>query len=284
MALLKRMGLFGSDLRGVEITRATTVEDLTRAYRLVHDVYVAQGYIHPDETGIRIRPYEALPNTATFIAKAGKEVVGVTTVVVDSPEFGLPTENAFKAEVNSLRSGDRTICEGTNWLVADSYRNSPVITELMRCSFAHALAMGYTDYLGTVSPGHGKFYKLLGFEQLGDVRSYSRDIEDPVVLVRLDIKVFRERIDEIEAGGEGVDSFIKSYYVENNPYHRYVSTWQILSDRLFSDATLLHVLFVRESSFLRRCGPRELKVIGERWGKQVLKCVVAGEGTAVASK
>ncbi|MCK4625963.1 MAG: hypothetical protein KAV00_11675, partial [Phycisphaerae bacterium] len=64
MALLKRTGLFSNDTQGAEIIRATTLEDLIGAYRLTHDMFVQQGYIHPNESGIRVRSFEALPETA----------------------------------------------------------------------------------------------------------------------------------------------------------------------------------------------------------------------------
>lgn len=270
LALLRRAGLYSNDTRGAEITRATSPEDLAKAYRLVHDVYVRQGYIHGDPTGMRVRPFEALPDTATFVAKAADEVVGVTTVVTDSQDFGLPLEKAFKAEVNAIRGQGRKLCEATNWLVAESHRGSAVMSELMRCSFAHALATQCTDYVGAVSPGHGKFFQLLGFEQPGDARSYSNDIDDPVVLIRLDIVAFRRQMANVVAGRHDVQSFIKDYYVESNPYHRLVGMWQAESDRLFANPSLLSALFVDESQFLASCGPEVLYLIEQRWGEQML--------------
>ncbi|MDY7009771.1 MAG: GNAT family N-acetyltransferase [Planctomycetota bacterium] len=269
MDLLKRAGLFENNTHGAKIFRATTLDDLIEAYRLTHDVFVRQGYILPDETGIRVRPFEALPDTATFIAKAGEEVVGVTSVVIDNPELGLPTDKAFKAEVGLLRRRGRKICEGTNWLVADSHRNSAVMTELMRCCFAHARAAGCTDFIGAVSPGHAKFYKLLGFEQVGDVRSYSEEIEDPVVVVRFDLSALSKVLEDIMDGQDETELFLKRYYVDDNPYMRYVRTWQILSDRFFVDPRLLVELFVYRSGLLERCGWSELEAIRLQWGDKL---------------
>ncbi|MFP4354960.1 MAG: N-acyl amino acid synthase FeeM domain-containing protein [Phycisphaerae bacterium] len=277
MSLLKRAGLFSNDTQGARIFRAVTVEDLLGAYGLTHDVFVRQGYIHPDPTGVRLRAYEALPQTATFVAADGEDIVGVTSVVVDTPQLGLPTDHAFGAEVDSIRGPNRRICEGTNWLVCDSHRNSAVLTELMRCSFAHAVEAGCTDFLGTVSPGHAKFYELLGFEILGSQRSYSEEIYDPVVLVRLDLTGLDARFLYVEAGFGDVESFLKHYYIEDNPYHRQVAAWQIQSDRLFADRTLLSVLFVRESDLLPRCSAEELDAIGQHW-KQVPLCEVYQPG------
>lgn len=283
MALLKRAGLFSNDTQGAEITRATTLADFVQAYRMVHDIFVRQGYIHPNKSGIRARSFEALPETATFIAKVGDEVVGVTSVIVDNSDLGLPSDESFKVELDKLRAQGRKICEGTNWLVTDSHHNSAVMTELMRCCFAHALKIGCTDFIGTVSPGHAKFYGLLGFEQVSDVRSYSGEIKDPVVVVRLDISGLDKRFRNVLKANDDVESFLKSYYIDDNPYHRYVSTWQIMSDRFFSDPMRLTELFVHGSGLLERCSRSELEAIRRQWGNELFAEVMAHLPAAVAS-
>jgi len=269
MLLLKRAGLFSNDTHGATVTRATSLEDLASAYRLVHDVFVERGYIAPDDSGLRVRVFEALPETATFVAKAGAAVVGVTSMVIDSPDLGLPSDKAFKAEIDSLRAEGRKVCEGTNWAVAESHRHSAVMSEMMRAAFAHAVAQRCTDFIGAVSPGHAGFYGLLGFEQLGQVRSYSSEIHDPVVMVRLDLTGLAERFRSADNGGIESERFLKSYYLEENPYGRYVAAWQILSDRFFADPAGLRELFVQRSSLPRHCEPGDLRAIQNRWGPRI---------------
>lgn len=276
MILLKRAGLFSNDTQGAKITRATGLEDLTAAYRLVHDVFVQRGYIARCGDGLRVRVFEALPETATFVAKVEDQVVGVTSVLIDSPDLGLPSDQAFKAEIDEFRTQDRKVCEGTNWLVAESHRHSAVMTELMRCSFAHALAQGCTDFIGAVSPGHAGFYGLLGFETIGTERSYCEDIHDPVVMVRLDLTGLAGRFKDIDRSTNEVERFLKSYYIDKNPYHRFVGTWQILSQRLFQNPDLLGELFVHRSSLPSRCGPTQQRAVESRWGKEVFDRVWKG--------
>jgi len=273
MALLKRAGLFSNDTQASTIVRATTVEDLLEAYKLTHNVFVEQGYIHADVTGIRIRTFEALAETATFVAKGLTGIVGVTSVAVDSEDMGLPTDKSFKEELDSLRSRGRIICEGTNWLVAPSHRSSAVMSELMRCSFAHAVNIGCTDFVGTVSPGHARFYNLLGFETMGPQRSYSDKIDDQVVLVRLDLLGLGERFKDVKPDDDGVEGFLKKYYITDNPYHRYISTWKILSDRLFGDPDKLREMFVDIGNFLPRCDAKSLEAVASRWGEEMLSNV-----------
>lgn len=271
VALLRKAGLFSNENDGTVISRASTLEDLRAAYRLTHDVFVAQGYIKPDETGLRMRVFEALPDTATFVAKDQDQVVAVTSVVVDSAQLGIPAQKVFGPEVQKLRDQGRVICEGTNWLVADSHRKSTAMTELMRCCFAHARSAGCTDFVGEVSPGHAKFYELLGFETIGSVRSSSPEIDDPVVLVRFDLSALDDLLEEIEDAQDEAQIFLKRYYVDENPYQRFVKFWSIVAERFFQDPILLHELFVVESQLLGRLTDRELSEVESRWGREVFQ-------------
>lgn len=280
MSLLQRAGLFSNDTQGAKVTRATALDDLTSAYRLVHDVFVQQGYITACESGLRVRVFEALPETATFVAKAEGQVVGVTSGIIDSPDLGLPSDKAFKAEIDTLRAQGRKVCEGTNWLVAQSHRHSAVMSELMRCLFAHAVAEKCTDFIGAVSPGHAKFYSLLGFEQVGEQKSYSAEINDPVVLVRIDLTT---RFKDIDHNSNQVDRFLKSYYIDENPYHRFVGGWEVVSRRLFQEPILLHELFVQRTSLLSGCSARQQDAIAKRWGREVFERTVAADLAAAST-
>ena len=281
LALLKRAGMFGN-VDNATIGRANTYDDLAGAYHLVHDMFVFQGILQPNDTRMRIRPWEAQPETATVIAKSQNQVVGVTSVVFDSPDMGLPTDQAFGAEVDVLRSMGRRICEGTNWAIA--HGNTSVMTELMRCSLAHAMARGCDDFLGTVSPGHMAFYKLLGFEQIGSIRSYDPDQYDPVVLVRLNVADFGRRFANVNATDGDDEAFLKSYYLVNNPYHRYVQAWQILTGRFFADATLVRELFVNRGYLPERCTPAQLDGIRRRWGDEIFEQVAGAQSPVVTNR
>ena len=197
LALLRKAGLFGGDAGGAQAVRATSVEDLLTAYRLVHDAFVEKGYIHRQASGLRMRTFEALPTTATFVAKADGKVVGVQSLAMDDPQLGLPSDQAFQADLDALRGKGRVLCEATNEAVDPDWRRTSVPTELMRCCFAHALAKGCTDLITTVSPGHVRFYELLGFEQVSEVRSYSAKIEDPVAVVRFDLSALGQVLQDI---------------------------------------------------------------------------------------
>jgi hypothetical protein len=282
MALLKRAGLFSNDTHGAEIVRGATLDDLSAAYRLVHDVYVERGYIRPSEHGLRVRLFEALPETATFVAKTDDQLVGVATLLMDSADLGLPSNEAFAEEIDALRAQGRTLCEGTNWAVAESHRSSAVMSELMRCWFAHALTEGCTDLLCSVSPGHARFFGLLGFETLAGPRSYSSEVDDPVVLVRLDLTGLAERFQGVETSDNQVERFLKRYYIDENPYHRFIGGWKVAARRLFDDPVLLGELFAHRGRLLDGLTPSQRQALDARWGHEVFTAVEADVTSAPA--
>jgi ribosomal protein S18 acetylase RimI-like enzyme len=282
LAILKRMGLFTSNTKGASILRAVALEDLLGAYRLVHEMFVEEGYMIPRLCGLRVRCYEALPETATFVAKAGEAVVGVQSLVVDTPDLLLPSDSVFHAEIDALRGPYRLVCEATNEAVASDFRRSGVPTELMRCLFAHSLAVGCTDLVTGVSPGHAGFYEFIGFEQIGSVRNYSEELEDPVVLMRWDLDALPARFAKVRSGDADDEAFLKPFCYEGNPYHRQVAQWAVQAENSFHDPELLTALFVRNSDLFARCDEAELDAIRRQWGHQVFEQVAKAATEALS--
>lgn len=262
----RRAGCCLSSASGVRVERATSVEDLEEAYRLVHDAYVVEGYIYPSPSGIRMRVFEALPEMATFVVKHDGHVVAVTSVIPDSRDLGLPSDHSFGPELNRLRRDGGKVCEITNLAVAPEYRNTELFLELTRACLAHACAIGCDDMFIAISPGHARFFEdVLQFDPWGDRRSYSDQIEDIVEGKRLNLRTTKARaarVDEVL----GSDAFLCDCYYYRNPYHRYVRTWQIVAERLFGDPLLLHELFIHRSGLLQQCSVAELSAIFRRWG------------------
>jgi hypothetical protein len=285
LSLLKRTGLF-ADNPNVRVTRAMTVDELCEAYRVVHDIFVTAGYIRPLERGMRVRSFEALPDTATFVALQEDEVVGVQSLVLDSPEMGLPSDESFRPELDAIRGPGRRICEATNEAVVEACRRSPVPTELMRCMFAHALASGCHELITTVSPGHAKFYELLGFQQISPVRSYSQELNDPVVVVRMRLDLLGRRVSDIITRGNADDeAFLKWYYIDVNPYFSYIEGWERESRAAMQDPALLWELFVEGGQVLPWCSQAQRDAVRQVWGEELHQAVLAlADRAPVASR
>jgi hypothetical protein len=269
MALLKRAGLFGADTKGAVVRRAVSDEDLAAAYALVHDAFVEKGYITPQETGLRLRTTEADPQTATFVAEESGRVIGVQGLAVDSDELGLPSDGAFREEIDALRIGGRRVCEATNQAVSVEYRKTAVPTELMRCMFAHALLIGCDELITTVSPGHARFFELLGFQQISPIRSYSKEIDDPVVVMRVNVGDLIERASKAHESQDEGTLYIRTRCLEDNPYRQQVAAWAEAAAKTFADPAALQRLFVTQGHLLETCSAEELAAIQNLWGAEV---------------
>ena len=270
--LLTRSGLFGDDTKGARIERACTVEDLRKAYKLVHDVYLGTGFIEPEPTGMRLRIFEMTPDMATFVAKVDGRVVGVLSVLDDTSELGLPSDSAFKDELDPLRAAGKRLCEITNQAVAPEYRKSAVPTELMRCAVAHLTIEGFDQAIAAVSPSHGSFYDLSGFREIGSERSYSTKLHDPVVALSMDIGQFRRT----PANLNETERFIHHFLGPGNHFVPHVKGWEKAAQKHFLDADLLAQLFVTERNFVAECSRAELEVLQRRWGHELFSKVTGG--------
>jgi ribosomal protein S18 acetylase RimI-like enzyme len=272
LQMLKRSGLFGRNTLGALVERAWQLTEFRDAFKLVHDSFVAAGYIKPTPSGMRIRPYDALPEMATFVAFSEQfdRTIGVLSVLADQTALGLPGDQAFSAEIASLRRAGAKLCEVTNQAVAPGFRKTGVCTELMRAGMAHALAAGCNTAIAIVSPSHAAAYRLLGFQQIGTVRSYSLTANDPVVALWLDIDQFR--IQKIHQ--DPADAFVRDFMATDNPYHRKIATWERQAQSFFSHPRVLRKLFVTEERLLQRCTTSQLLAIHDSWGAQVFSEVL----------
>jgi len=267
MKLLERQGCFQTDSRSVQIHRSVTVSDFIGAYTLVHDCFVEKKYIASQSSGIRMRVYEAMPDTATFVAKAGNEVVGVISVIMDSPDLLLPSDRAFHEEIQPVRRTSRKLCEISNWAISPAYRRTSILTDLFRCFMAHLFAMNCQDAVAAISPSHKAFFALMGFDEvLGSERSYSETTNDPVLLVRLSMNSLFDRFSRISTDDSGDLAALKTYYVDSNPYSCQMEAWDRSAQKAFSDPVFLRQLFVEHSNLLADCTNSALEAIRRRWG------------------
>lgn len=203
---------------------------------------------------------------ATFVAKAEGRVVAVMSIVPDSQEFGLPSDKAFGAELDSLRAQSRRVCEITNLAVDPSYRNGSIFLELTRVILAHGLTMGYTDGFVSISEEHGSFFQtVLGFEPFGDRRNYGGDTVDYVIGMRLDGTTFEQRLKEVDQD-MGYDSFLQNWFYTHNPYFDVTDLWHQQAMAEFLKPETLFDLFVKESSFLSRCDDVVINGLRRCWG------------------
>jgi hypothetical protein len=281
VALFKRIGFIGGNSQEIRTRRAITLTDLEAAYELVYQLFLAKDYIDATPEGIRLRSFEALPEMATFVSEINGEIVGVMSIVPDSPDLGLPSDKAFRKEIDELRKQGRKVCEVTNLAIRRDRWNSGVFLSLAQPILAHALSIDADDIFIAISPGHAAFFEgVLQLEPWGDARDYSKEKADTVEGKRWDLRSLEASLREAD-GLLGEDAFLHDHLFAKNSHHHYVRSWATLARRMFMEPEPLRRLFVERSHFLSRCGSEVLDAIRRRWGDVVFDQVCSRETAAV---
>jgi hypothetical protein len=173
-----------------DVGLATTRGAHEAAFRLVHDRYVASGYIDPDPSGARVAFHQTLPSTRVFVGREAGRVVATVSLVVDS-EHGLPCDTLYPTELAAMRATHPRLAEVSALAVRDGGSEGYVtVRALMQCLAVYAVRIAHLDALCiTVNPRHTRFYeRRLGFEQFGPMRAYDLVKGAEAVPLRLDLR------------------------------------------------------------------------------------------------
>ena len=151
----------------LQLKIADTQDELEACFRLLHDAYVAAGFMQPDPSGLRVTIYHALPTTTTLCAKWDGQVVGTLSMIREGV-FGFPLQSAFNLDPLRARAG--RIAEISALAVAPAFRKTggKILFPLMK------FMSGYcSDYFDTrhiviaVNPNKIELYEsLLFFDRL----------------------------------------------------------------------------------------------------------------------
>ncbi len=205
---LEQQDLGGPDFRGsfsfdggrYTIRTANDLESRRKAYQLVYRLYREKEYARPHPSEMWLNIFDALPETATLLVeKAGTgEAVGALTVVFDSP-MGLPADDLYGPELDTLRASGRRLSEIVSLGVAEGPEagaSSRILVKLFNVVYLLSRRIrGATDFMITVNPRHVRFYeRTLLFQPAGPERSCAKVGGAPALLLRLDLSVPEERV------------------------------------------------------------------------------------------
>ena len=199
---------------GLDFGLATDRDTFEQALRLQHDQYVAQGYMDPHPSGLRLSVHHALPSTYVFVARSGHRVVGTMTLIVDSA-LGLPMDEIYSDDLRELRRERSGLTEFSGLALDPDYKSSGVaiLLRLIRMVVLHAIqVLHLSDVCIAINPRHAAFYrKAFYFEDLGGLKPYGKVNGAPAVALRLDLDLLRGFIRELAADrtiSSGVYSFL----------------------------------------------------------------------------
>ncbi|HLL19642.1 MAG TPA: PilZ domain-containing protein [Rubrivivax sp.] len=173
-----------------ELKIAETQSELEACFGLLHDAYVASGFMRPQPSGLRATPYHALPTTTTLCAKVGPRVVGTLSIVREGV-FGFPMQTAF--DISAVRAKEGRIAEISALAVHPDYRKTggAILFPLMKFMYEYCTRYFDTRHLViAVHPSKIELYEsLLFFQRLPAqvVDSYDFANGAPAVGAALDL-------------------------------------------------------------------------------------------------
>lgn len=200
----RRCRIESQHVEGMVFKIAETRDELEAAYRLVHDVYVQEGYSDTEASGMRINLRYALPTTTTFIGIHQGKVVITMTLVGDSP-LGVPMDAIFSRELYRLRTQGRFIAEVSALASDPSYRRGTQALALFsnKIMWLYAIRnLKVDDLVIAVNPKHRWVYQtLILFEPISSgVKSYHYVKDAPAVAMRLDLRTVKARLERAYRG------------------------------------------------------------------------------------
>ncbi len=172
---------------------AKNLADRTAAFRLTHKAYVNAGLGAPSASGMRVTPYQILPESRIFVGKVVEEVVVTVSLIPDSDK-GLPMESIYPREIEALRNKGLWVAEVG--CLADR-RMEPrrfidTFCSLTKLMAQYARTRGMDGFVIAIHPRHAKYYKtFLCFEEIGGVVSYPLVSNRPAVALFLGFEAAR---------------------------------------------------------------------------------------------
>ena len=243
---------------------AETREELEACFRLLHDAYVAEGFMKPHPSGLRVTPYHALPTTTTLCAKFDGRVAGTLSIVREGV-FGFPMQSAF--DLTAVRARGGRIAEISALAVAPEFRRTggAILFPLMKFMYEYCTQYFDTRHLViAVNPDRIELYEaLLMFErvQAQVVERYDFANGAPAVGATLDLQtapgVYREVY-----GDKPERRNLHRYFVETRlPHIRLPERRLNTSNDPVMTPELLHHFFVERTDGLARLDPRRLELL-----------------------
>ena len=201
----------------LELKIAETQDELEACFRILHDSYVAAGFMKPDPSGLRLTVYHALPTTTTLCAKWDGRVVGTISIIREGV-FGFPLQSVF--DLTALRAQGGNITEVSSLAVDPAFRKTGGMVMFPLMKFMREYAKFYFDtrhLVIAVNPDRIEMYEsLLCFERLhsSEVDNYDFANGAPAVGATLDLRHADERTERLYIGKPRHKNLHRYLYVD----------------------------------------------------------------------
>jgi Acetyltransferase (GNAT) domain len=268
---------------------ADTRDELEACFALLHDAYVASGFMAPHPSGLRITQYHALPTTTTLCAKFDGEVVGTLSLVREGV-FGFPMHGAF--DLSGVRALEGRIAEVSALAVHPRFRHTggAVLFPLMKFMYEYSTAHFDTRHLViAVHPERIELYEaLLLFERLAGqpVEHYGFAGGAPAIGATLDLQTAPAQYQSLYSG-RSVRRDLHRFFVDTRlPNIRHPSQRYFTSNHPVLTPALLDHFFNRRTDVLAKLDDRQRRLLhsvyhGDAWREVLPPLGPAAGGAAL---
>jgi len=187
---------------------ANTRELREKAFRLVYDVYIREGYElrFGRESGLWCTIHHLHPGTMIFLAEKEGSLAGSVTVMSDS-RLGLPTDRIFPEPLADLRKAGCRLSEISSLVVTEEPGGIPPELAMHLYRLAHLASLHLlksTDIVASVMDRHRDFYsRFLLFDEVSETPRLSPKTGQQVCYARLNLETMKERYEQRYARATG---------------------------------------------------------------------------------
>ena len=199
--LAQRLAL---QVRQPRFSVARSLGEVIEAWSLLYETYLDVDFISPNRFGVHTVPQAIGSHTAVVRCRVGRTTIGTISCINDTP-LGLPLDEVYGPELDTLRGQGRRLAEiglfaersealpppppGQDGSDEGGKPGGGIMLDLLRYAFYFAVFSNATDIVCGIPPRRAKLYqRAMGFEPIGEVKSYSTVEDNPVVLLRAQLR------------------------------------------------------------------------------------------------
>lgn len=246
---------------------ANTRELREKAFRLVYDVYIREGYDlrFGRESGLWCTIHHLHPDTTIFLAEKEGTPAGSVTVIPDS-RLGLPTDRIFPEPLADLRKAGRCLSEISSLVVTEEPGGIPPELAMHLYRLAHLASLYLlkrTDIVASVMAHHRDFYsRFLLFDEVSPVPHLSPKTGQQVSYVRLNLETMKERYRERYARAKGRRNLYRWFF--QNEDEPAIVDWMRRSRRPMTTEELYY-FGAKRTNILAKAGHDVIAILEEEF-------------------
>jgi N-acyl-L-homoserine lactone synthetase len=172
---------------------------LDRVYSMRYRSYSAENYIEENSSLKFIDDYDGKPNSTCFLLYHQNKAIGSMRVCEYNTieRLKVPVMEVFEEEIRNNIGYNSTFVEINKFVIDPSFQRkggAEARMLLIASMVEEAVRRGAACMLLAVRPAHVRFYKMLGCQQISDIKSYPHLSFKTVLMACTDIQWSRDFI------------------------------------------------------------------------------------------